>query len=110
MKKNILSVVAVGLVLSTVGGVIATQPADAQCNNNRNQARQIRRMLQRQARCNQQFNNPYFTQVNPGFYNAGYNPYAYGNQFGNPYYNYNNGFLGNGLVGNGLRGILGTLF
>lgn len=125
MKKHTLSVVAVGLVLSTIAGLTAT-PAEA-CgnnnNNNRNQARQIRRMLQQQARFNQ-FNNPYYTQVNPGLYNVGYNPYAYGNQFlgsnqyyGNPYYNgygynngYNNGLLGTGLIGGGLQRVLGTLF
>lgn len=130
MKKNILSIVAVGLVLSTVGGVMATQPAEAQCNNNnmsRNQARQIRRMQQRmlqQARLNNQC-NPNFAQVNPGLFNVGYNPYAYGSQFGygnqlgygnqfygnqyaNPYYN--NGLLGNGMIGGGLQRVLGTLF
>lgn len=118
MKKNILSVVAVGLALTTVAGIVAT-PAEA-CgnnNNNRNQARQIRRMMQQQARFNQ-LNNPYYTQVNPGLYNnyypVGYNPYSYGSQFGygnqNPYYNYNNGLLGNGLIGGGLQRVLGTLF
>lgn len=135
MKKNILSVVAVGLVLSTVAGLVAA-PAEA-CgnnnnNNNRNQSRQIRRMLQQQARLNQ-FNNPYYTQVNPSLYNSyypvGYNPYSNGNQCGlrnqfglgnqygygnqfNPYNNnYNSGLLGNGgLIGGGLQRVLGTLF
>jgi|AGTN01.1.fsa_nt_gi hypothetical protein len=120
MKKNILSVVAVGLALTTVAGIVAT-PAEA-CgnnnNNNRNQSRQIRRMLQQQARLNQ-FNNPYYTQVNPGLYNnyypVGYNPYSsygsqYGNQFGNQFNNpyYNN--YSNGLLGGGLQRVLGTLF
>lgn len=130
MKKNTLTVVAVGLVLSTIAGLTAT-PAEACGNNNnnsnRNQSRQIRRMLQQQARLNQ-FNNPYYTQVNPSLYNSyypvGYNPYSNGSQFGfggnqygygnqfNPYYNnYNSGFLGNGgLIGGGLQRVLGTLF
>lgn len=135
MKKNILSLVAVGLVLSSFAGFAVQQPAEAQCNNNRNNSRNMRkamrRMQQRQARYmnnnnNANFVNPYYTQaVNPYALNNGMYPVSnqfYGNQgfLGNGFnnglgmngYGFNNG-IGNGLIGGGLGGvgrILGGLF